>query len=292
VRVAVVANPVSSAEKAGEFRSRLLERGLDTLWWETTEADPGGLQAQEAVEARADVVVACGGDGTVRACAESLVDTNIPLAVLPSGTGNLLVRNLGLPEEPAAVVDLICTGENIRIDTGLASGETFVVMAGTGLDARIMDGTARGAKDLLGSAAYFLEGARQLFEEPLSAGIYIDDELYAETDWALILLGNLGHLQAGLEAFPDASPTDGVLDVLAIEAASNPQVLRAGFEALFGNSQHTSLYRATATRTVVKMDRDSTAQYQLDGEVRPPKPTLEFEVRPASLTVMIPKANE
>lgn len=292
MRVAVVANPVSSAEEAGSFRSLLRERGLDTMWWETTEADPGSLQTQEAVKAGADIVVACGGDGTVRACAESLVGTNLPLAVLPSGTGNLLVRNLELPEEAAAVVDLICNGKSTLIDTGIASGETFIVMAGTGLDARVMDGTARGAKDVLGSAAYFLEGARQLFKEPVSAEIYLDDELYAEADWAVILVGNLGHLQAGLEVFPDASPTDGVLDVLAVEADSNPEVLRAGFDALFGNGQHPSLHRKSATRTVVKIDKGSTAQYQLDGEVRPPTRTLEIEVRPASLTVMVPEASE
>src|SRR5580692_12360270 len=101
LRAAVVANPVKLGHPErfrAAVRAAMAEHGWsEPLWLETTPADGGEGQARAAVQARADLVIACGGDGTVTACATGLVDSGVPLAVIPVGTGNILARNLGLP---------------------------------------------------------------------------------------------------------------------------------------------------------------------------------------------------
>src|SRR5690606_31784764 len=92
-----------------------------SLWLETSEADPGVGQARRALAEGADVVITAGGDGTVRAVAQGLQNTGVPLALLPSGTGNLLARNLGLDVNASrmeASVELAFTGVDTAIDVG------------------------------------------------------------------------------------------------------------------------------------------------------------------------------
>ena len=122
-----------------------------SLWFETSEEDPGGGQTREAIAAGADVVMAAGGDGTIRAVAEQLRGTGIPIGLLPSGTGNLLARNLGLAlDNLAESVSNAFTGKDRKIDLGVvearrADGTTvsnvFLVMAGLGLDADMLANT-------------------------------------------------------------------------------------------------------------------------------------------------------
>ena len=101
VEVAVVVNPAKVSDP-DELRRQIAERSsAETGWWETTEQDPGAGQAAAAVAAGAKLVLVCGGDGTVAACAGALADTGVAMALLPDGTGNLLARNLGIPLEPS-----------------------------------------------------------------------------------------------------------------------------------------------------------------------------------------------
>src|SRR5690606_16183468 len=146
-RAAVVYNPtkVDLPELRDAVALAESEAGwAKSLWIETTEEDPGVGQARQAVEQGAAVVIAAGGDGTVRAVAEGLHESGVPLTLLPAGTGNLLARNmdLTLTDMPDSVRTAF-TGHDRRIDLGLVDIErpdgsreshAFVVMAGIGLD--------------------------------------------------------------------------------------------------------------------------------------------------------------
>ncbi|PVU82816.1 diacylglycerol kinase [Cellulomonas sp. WB94] len=120
--VAFVANP--SKPDVEMLRKEILAAVADgrmpeMLWLETTVAEPGVAQARQAVAAGADVVVAMGGDGTVRAVAAGLVGTGVPMGLLPLGTGNLLARNLDLPiGNPLAALEIALTGIDKPIDVG------------------------------------------------------------------------------------------------------------------------------------------------------------------------------
>src|ERR1700748_663256 len=90
----------------------------EPLWLETTPEDPGRGQAKSAVSAGADLVLACGGDGTVTACAEGSAGTGVPLAIIPMGTGNLLARNIGLPVGPDEALAVALGGVQRPVDAG------------------------------------------------------------------------------------------------------------------------------------------------------------------------------
>src|SRR5690606_15470762 len=122
-----------------------------TRWYETAEEDAGTGAARQAVAAGASVVLASGGDGTVRAVAEGLRGSGVPLAIVPQGTGNLLARNLGMPlGNMEAAVRAAFYGRNRPIDLGIVtivrgdeseSSHVFLVLAGMGLDARTISAT-------------------------------------------------------------------------------------------------------------------------------------------------------
>ena len=114
---------------------------------ETTRSTPGSGQAAEAVRGGAELVFLCGGDGTVMACVTALAGTDVALAVLPAGTGNLLATNLGLTGDVATGVEVVLQGGRRRIDVGSVSEQSFAVMAGMGFDAHMLDATNDTAKN-------------------------------------------------------------------------------------------------------------------------------------------------
>ena len=153
-RAALVYNPVKIDREAVATSLSAIESEAGwapTLWLETSVEDPGQGQARQARDEGVDVVIAAGGDGTVRAVAEALRGSALPLALLPSGTGNLLARNLELTlDDLDHSLRVALTGQDRPIDAAVMTlqregGErethTFVVMAGMGLDARMLSET-------------------------------------------------------------------------------------------------------------------------------------------------------
>lgn len=211
----------SGSETAREFA---------VSWHETSVDDPGRAAAQGALDAGATVVLAAGGDGTVRAVAEHLAETGAEadLGVIPLGTGNLLARNLGIPLNSLPVAfERALTGESAPLDIGwaeitLESGverHAFAVMAGFGIDAHMITETNDDLKDRAGWLAYVESLGRAL-----SASEVIDLRLALDGGSAVperahtLIVGNCGMLQGGITLLPDADPGDGELDLLVLRA--------------------------------------------------------------------------
>ncbi len=281
MKIGIVVNPVGAADLADAVAGRLGRRH-DVVRIETTEGDPGVGQTARLVEQGCETIIACGGDGTVRACAESMVGTDAVLMVAPAGTGNLLALNFDLPDDPALIGDLVDTGSDRRIDTGTVNGETFLIMAGAGFDARIMQDTDRDAKDRFGSLAYVATALQHVGDEPIHCRIDLGDRSL-ETDVATVLFGNVGRLQAGIEVFPSARADDGLLDMLAIEASTTLEWVASAVETLRKEERGEYLRRVATERAVVQFDRPTP--YQLDGESRDAVASLDVRIAPSSLTI-------
>ncbi|HEX7833975.1 MAG TPA: diacylglycerol kinase family protein [Pseudolysinimonas sp.] len=229
-RAAVIYNPtkVDIRELRNIVARAESEAGwAKSLWLETSEQDPGVGQARDAVARGVDVVIAAGGDGTVRAAAEGLLGSQVPLSLLPAGTGNLLARNmeLVLSDMPLSVRTAF-TGRDRRIDIGIVEVErvdgtretkAFVVMAGIGLDAKMAANTDPELKKRVGWLAYIrpiVQGMRD--KERVRVRFQVDDGPERSLTVHTVMVGNCGTLPGNVLLLPEAAIDDGVFDIVAL----------------------------------------------------------------------------
>ena len=218
----------AAAEQAG--------RPSEARWFETAEDDPGGEAAGHALAAGCSLVIAAGGDGTVRAVASRLGMSDAgggdgpraELGIVPLGTGNLLARNLEIPlGDPRAAFERALTGEGSALDLGVVSlpesSEAreigFVVMIGFGVDAQMIEETDDELKAKAGWLAYVESlGRAASGTESVVFSLTVDNEPARDERAHTVLVGNCGSLQGGIPLLPDAEPDDGELDLLVLSA--------------------------------------------------------------------------
>lgn len=289
-RVAVVANPTKSSDPFWDRRVLgVLERaGLPgAVWLPTTAADPGPGQARRALADGAELVVVCGGDGTVRSVATVLAGSGVPMALLPSGTGNLLARNLEVPLEVEAAARVAASGRTAAIDVGRTEGgDCFLVMAGTGFDAAMLRDTSDRAKVWLSWAAYVLAGVRHL-RGPLATYEIELDGVVLQRQGRGVLVGNVRALQAGLVLLPGALPDDGLLDVAVLSPRGLRDWFRLARRVGIGRAPGDQVLERWTARTVtVRSEPAQPVQY--DGDLVDAAVVLRCRVDPGALLVRVP----
>ncbi|MFH9958513.1 diacylglycerol kinase family protein [Streptomyces roseolus] len=304
-RAVVVRHPHACPDElAARVRATLLRHGLtDQRWISTAPNRPCGDLAEEHAAGGADLVVACGGDGTVRACAEVVAGSGVPLALVPCGTGNLLARNLGLPSDPEKALEAALDGGYSDIDTGRAWGDgltptLFTVMAGAGFDAAMIRDASPALKARLGWPAYALAATRHLTEPRMRLTIRLDGGRRIRRRARMAVIGNVGTLQAGLRLLPRARPDSGHLELvlldpqgpagwLAAAAHIAGRPLRRTPAATDGPVAGGALEYFTATRIDIRFARPRARE--LDGETLPDGARLTAAVEPAALRVRLPR---
>lgn len=293
----VVANPTKVEPGTREAMAALCaELGwAEPLWLETTVEDPGIGQAKEAVAAGADVVLAAGGDGTVRSVAESLAGTGVALGLLPAGTGNLLARTLGTPLDLEGAARVALTGDDRAIDIGRVrargpesddSEHVFLVMAGTGFDADVMANTPEGLKARVGPLAYVVSGLRAMRGRRTRITLRIDGGALRRRRSRTVLVGNSGTLLGGLVLMPNAIVDDGVLDVVNLAPKGiSGWVAVAARVASRRRRGHSRVEHWTGRTVEIRADEPQPSQ--IDGD--PIGDVVEMDVRvdPGALVVRV-----
>ncbi|MFJ8196833.1 diacylglycerol kinase family protein [Streptomyces sp. NPDC096152] len=314
-RTAVVFNPTVTDQAGRDALRRVLEQHGHhaPVFIETTAEDPGGGQSAEAVRDGASLVVVCGGDGTLRAAADALAGSDVPLAMVPCGTGNLLARNLGLPLAPADALDAALRGTARHIDLGRIEGDGlaathFAAMSGAGLDAAVMQraNDHDRAKAVLGWLSYVLAVFGSLRTPRMELTVRLDDGPTLRRAARMVLVGNIGTVQGGITLLPDARPDDGLLDLLILDPRGPGDWLRAVATLLRGG---TKTPPKTADRlTAEERDGDgdgvpveffafrraeftfdSPQPRELDGDPVAPGRRLTAQAWPGALTVLLPE---
>lgn len=196
-------------------------------WYETSGSDSGQGATADALRNKPDMVIVAGGDGTVRSVAEAVGESGVPLALIPTGTGNLLARNLKLPVgDMKRSVRIAFSDTDSPIDIAFAELEredgsrqthAFLVMAGIGLDAQMAANTNSQLKKRIGWLAYTDPIARSVLgNKQLSMHYQMDGSRIRSLRAHTVIVGNCGTLTANILLLPDAVVDDGLLDVVVL----------------------------------------------------------------------------
>lgn len=294
-RVAVILNP-ASGRGAGRRKLHTIRKLMDTaaarfgthVEYFPTEA-PGHARTlcEDAVRHGYDAVAVAGGDGTLHEVVDSLRGAEMPIAVLPTGTGNDFARTHlgGLSLE--AAVDCIFSGVPCAVDAGIANGRWFINAVGTGFDAAVAGRINSGYRWLTGTSAYVAAVVETLFRfEPVEMRVELDNSVL-EGPMMLCTVANSRSYGGGMKIAPTALLDDGLLDVCILEAAGRIEFMSA-FPRVFRGAHvaHPKFHLYQAKRVTI------TAAPQppllLDGEVLHGD-VLEVKVLPGALRLFSPK---
>jgi diacylglycerol kinase (ATP) len=275
-----------------ELREALAREGATgPLWYEVRKSRKAPKYARQALAHGAEVIFVWGGDGTVQRCIDAVAGTQAVLAILPAGTANLLAANLRIPGDLTEAVRVGLYGERRRLDTGSVNGEHFAVMAGAGLDARMIKDADRGMKDRIGRAAYLYAGARNLGARPVKAAIKVDGRRFFAGRVSCVLVGNVGKVLGGVEAFSSGRPDDGALELGVVTAGNLVQWARTLGRLALGDAEGSPFVAVTSGKKFrVRFGRP--VPYELDGGTRPAVRKMRIKIRPSSISICVPAEAE
>jgi diacylglycerol kinase family enzyme len=313
---AIIYNPTKVKVRTLKSAVKLAEAEAGwnkSLWFETSILDPGSDVARRAIAEGADVVMAAGGDGTVRAVAESLRGTGIPLALLPAGTGNVLARNLGLSlNHLQHSIETAFAGAVRPIDLGMVEAEradgsrtthAFLAMAGIGLDAQMAANTNALLKARAGWIAYVDPIARAVRDSnSVKVRYSVDGSPVQSATVNTVIVGNCGLLPGNVVLLPDAVIDDGIFDIVAFRPKGFVGWVQISVKLFWENGV---LRRSTVGRRLISMSRQIRAlrymrgkeltmrlehpeDFELDGDPYGEAIALKAWVDHLALNVMVP----
>ncbi|MFI5888593.1 diacylglycerol/lipid kinase family protein [Actinoplanes sp. NPDC051513] len=288
--IAVVAHQRKTLDGGlDELRRRLSSFGVsELLWHEVPKSRKAPKKVRALLKKKPDLLIVWGGDGMVQRTLDVVAGTKTPVAIMPAGTGNLLATNLGIPANLEEALDIAFHGRRHRIDLGKLGGEHFGVMAGVGFDGAMIRDADRKLKDRLGKLAYVWTGLRHVNGEPASARIMVDGVKWFDDEASCVLIGNVGTITGGIQAFDDAQPDDGWLDVGVATAHGALEWARALGTMAVGRSDRSPFVRTTRARRIdVKLK--TKMEYELDGGARSSTKSFSAVVSPGAVKVCLPR---
>jgi diacylglycerol kinase (ATP) len=289
MKVAVIAHEGKTLGGGlGELRRLLAEEGVDKpIWYQVPKSRKAPKKAAKVRKAGADLVFVWGGDGMVQRCVDVFAGSDVPIAILPAGTANLLAGNLGIPEDLAEAVRVGLHGVRRRLDLGKLNGEHFAVMAGAGFDGAMIRDADGSLKSRLGRLAYVWTGMRKVGDEAVPVTVRVDGADWFHGHATCVLLGNVGRITGGIPAFPDARPDDGRLDVGVSTAEGALQWART-FGRMVTGQAHRSPFVQTTRAARIDVKLGTPMPYELDGGARVRAKRLKARAVPQAITVCVP----
>ena len=237
-----------------------------------------------------DVVVACGGDGTVRLVVNALVkaESEAALGIVPLGTANVIARALGLPKEPEEALGIAVGTEERRIDVGICHGEAFLLGCGLGLAERFVTTVGHDEKAKLGPIAYL----KKLLEERKSPPVEFQVEGPKSTMTLAgvgLIVANMAQLGPSVRPMKEVSPEDGRLALILIRHAGLLDMVRLGLRGLFGHAEKDSALDLIPIEQC-RISSRPKVPIQIDGDAVEQEAPFEFSVLPSWLRVRVPQA--
>ena len=317
VQYAFIVNPSKPQAEARRLHiQRFCEaKGLNRIRFYDTQLDKDGrVCALEALEDGADVVIAVGGDGTVRTVARAVSGTGHALGIIPIGTGNLFARNMGVPVDDIDAALTVATSHGSRlVDMGRLTlldhpeddhGHAFLIIAGIGFDAAMIDDTNPELKANISWLAYFVGGVKNLFAPKFRGTLTVTSadgstHTIKNLDFRTVMAGNCGQIPM-FSLMPAASYDDGLLDFEIIDTTGG--IL--GWANLFGDVVHQTIIgkpeqNPLSTNSTIEQVQgvsaeitlEKPAKAQVDGDMLPETRHIRFSVDHRALIVRVPDAS-
>ena len=292
-RVVAIINPVSCPLGIDEMKrnvaAALEGHGIVAEYFETCESETALSIAAREIERGAALLLAVGGDGTIMETINAVIGKNVPVGIIPAGTGNLLAANLGIPTTIADAVDVALDGRALLLDLVALDGgkKYFAIMGGLGYDAEIMRDTSREVKRKIGKLAYLWTALKDIRGKRFSVDLLLDDKRRIRAIAKSLLIANMGELVKGVNLFTDADPTDGVIDVGILKASSVPAFFQLIWHTFRGKPQESVFFDRYTARKVIVATRRSVP-LELDGDDMGDTAGFTAEVLPKAAHVMVP----
>jgi diacylglycerol kinase (ATP) len=289
--IALLVNPTSGGGRGAKLRdpvARLLrDRGADVDVVVGRDADEASDLARARVERGVDALVTVGGDGLVNLAVQLLAGTDVPLGIVPAGTGNDVARALGLPAgDVRAAADVVADGRTRRFDAGRAGDRWFAGVLGSGFDSMVNERANR-MRWPRGRSRYNVAIVAELRTfRPVPFTLELDGETW-ETEAMLVAVGNGSSYGGGMRVCPDADPADGLLDLTVLGPISKPEFVRVFPTVYKGTHVHNPAVTVRRAREV-KLHADGVTAYA-DGERVGELPVTVSSV-PGALAVLVPGA--
>ena len=286
----IIANPTSGGgrgRKVAEAAEKLIRAGgVETEFVFTKAKGDAAMAAKKAVDDQISGVIACGGDGTVHEVINSLATSQVVFGLIPCGRGNDFARAMNIPTSYKKATEILLEGRTKRIDLGIVEGHYFATVVTLGFDSEVARLVFEKAVPFTGTAAYIL-GVIKMFRSYKGINLRMTGD-FGSVDQPVLLTatGNTSSYGGGIKIVPDASPTDGLLDVCHARMMSRSKILRLLPTAFWGghtSNEHISMFQ---TRTL-KLDTDVPVVLFADGEPVCETPATISVVRQA-LTVVCP----
>lgn len=242
--------------------------------------------AREARTGGADLVVVCGGDGTINEAALALAGSSVPLGILPGGTANVLARELGIPRSLPSAAKVLVSGVEIAISVGRANERRFLMMAGFGFDAMVLTGFNPFLKRHLGRLAYAARCAEEFVRlQPPDIDVITDEGVVRAS---MVIAANIRLYGGDFVLAPEADPTDGLLDLVIFRGKGRLDYTRYLAGALaqrLGSFTDVTMLR---TPSVVIRSAGSPVPGHVDGDTVLETP-VTLTVEPRALKVLVPQ---
>ena len=297
-QVAVIINPISGAggrvdvarDRAERAAALIARRGCDAQVFMTARAGHARELAAGALDRGVTTVVAWGGDGTVNEVASALAFREATLAIIPSGSGNGLGRELHISRDPERAFDVAFDGRACRIDVGEFDHRLFVNIAGIGLDARVAHRFAAGGLARRGLLRYLEIAAQELFRDEPDYHTVVTDGQSVRVQAMLIAIANGRQFGNGALIAPTAKLDDGRLDVVVVGRRSPlAAVLQA--PRLFTGQIDRAPGVTSVSATDIAVTFAHPMLYHVDGEPFVGGCSITARPHPGALRVMVPASD-
>lgn len=292
-KIQIIVNP--AAGQATPVLSILNDAFKDTEWeWDillTKAAGDAQRLAREAAEAGADLVAAYGGDGTVMEVASGLSGCDVPMAIFPGGTANVMSVELDIPFDLAEAVKVALApdSQRVAIDMGryVEGDMPFILRMGIGLEAEMVEKADRTLKDRFGSLAYALSALQALRDPQVSRYRMVLDGVEVEAEGFSCLICNSANLgRPGMSLSPKTSVRDGLLDVFVLTSTALPSLLQLA-ASVVGSGEVVGANLQQWQAREIHLVAEPNQVVQLDGEVQGETP-LTVSVIPAAVEIIVP----